>query len=152
MTNIEKEIQEARPTLKIVSPLSHWIMLVMGLFNIILGISLFLAFDEDRVSAPLIIVNEVMTYRLWGIAFMILGVIKLWSLWTNNWKLSRHTLLIGVAVKAGWAVALTIRSFVSPGTLLVNLIWVTLALIQMGTYIWFMPPAIGTYKQRRVDR
>ena len=152
MTNIEKQIQEARPTLKIVSPLSHWIMLVMGLFNIVFGVSLFLAFDADRVSAPLIIVNEYLSYQFWGVVFMALGLAKLWSLYTNNWNLSRHTLITGVAVKAAWAVALTIRSFVSPDTLLVNFIWVTLALIQMGTYVWFMPPSVATYKQRRSDR
>ena len=152
MTNIEKQILGARPRLRAVSPLAYWVMLMMAIFNILLGISLLFAIDADRVSAPLIIVNDIFNYRFWGAVFTSLGVAKLWSLHTNDWALSRHTLIMGVSVKAAWAIALTIRSFVDQGTMLVNLVWVTLALIQMGTHIWFMPPSMAHYNQRRKDR
>jgi len=148
MSHIEKQLQAARPNLKVVSPLSHWIILVMGVFNIVFGLSLMLAFDADRLSAPLLIVNDLFTFKFWGVLFIALGILKLYSLKTNNWKLSRQTLIMGVSVKAAWAVALTIRSFVSPGTLILNLLWVTIALIQMGCYIFFMPPATQTNVQK----
>lgn len=152
MTELQKQIQKARPRLKVVSPLSHWIMLVMATFNVVFGLSLFVAFDAGRVSAPLIIVNNLLTYQFWGVVFMLIGALKFYSLYTNNWNLARRTLIFGVSIKAAWAIALTVRAFVSPGTLLVNFMWVALALIQMGTFVWFMPPAMASYNQRREDR
>lgn len=153
MTDLQKQLRQARPKLKVVSPLAYWIMLSLATFNVVFGSVLFLALDQNRLSAPLLIVNEVFTYQFWGLIFIGLGLLKFFSLWANNWNLARNTLLMGVTVKITWAVALAIRTFVSPGTFLVNLVWITLALIQMGTYIWFLPPAIGgNTKQRRDDR
>lgn len=149
---LKEAIRIARPKLRTVSPLAHWVMTVMGVFNLFLGVSLFTAFDANRVSSSLLIVNSITTYQFWGVVFVILGLIKLYSLLKNDWNLARHSLLIGVAIKAAWAVALLIRALTSPGTLLVAFLWIALALIQMGTYIWFMPPAISSYKQRREDR
>lgn len=138
--NIEKKIRAARPSLRMARPLPYWIVTIFAAFNIVLGISLFIAFDAGRITTSLLIVNEVFTFRLWGIIFIALGVLKLFALKTNNWGLARHSLLTGVVIKAAWAIALTIRSFVSPGTLLLNSMWVALALIQMATFIFFMPP------------
>lgn len=150
--SLEHQIKAARPRLKTVSPLAHWIVIALAAFNIVFGLSLFTAFDANRYSAPLLIVNNIFTYQFWGLVFMGLGVLKIYSVYTNNWTLARNSLIGGVSVKAAWAIALTVRSFVSPGTLLVNFMWITLALIQMGTYIYFMPPAVERYKQRREDR
>lgn len=153
MTNLQREIRNARPRLRLVSPLVHWVILVMGIFNILLGISLYLAFDAARVSAPLLIVNDLFTYRFWGIVFVALGILKLYSLWANNWNLAKNSLLVGISVKAAWAIALTIRSLTSPGTLLINFIWLALAAIQVGTYIFFMPPNVPLAEsQMREDR
>lgn len=149
---LKKEIQNARPSLKVVSPLTHWVISSLGIFNILFGVILFLAMDANRVSAPLLIVNELFTYQMWGIIFIVLGVIKLLSLYTNNWSLAKKSLLLGVAIKSTWAIALAVRSFISPGTFLVNMVWVTLAAIQIGTYIYFMPPAIGGNTQQRRNK
>lgn len=140
-SKLEKELQHARPSLRSVSPLGWWTVLIMGLFNLVLGTSLLTAIDQSRITASLLIVNEVLTYQFWGIVFIVLGLIKLYSLAVNNWKLARSSLFIGVSVKAAWMVALTIRTLVSPGTVFLNLLWVTVALLQMGAYIWFLPPA-----------
>lgn len=147
MTNIEKQIQKARPLLKTVTPLAHWIITIFAYFNILLGISLFFAIDESKISAPLIIINDIFSYKFWGFVFIAVGVLKLFALKTNNWDLSRKSLLVGVSIKAAWALALIIRSITSPGTFLVTIIWFALAAIQIVTFIYFMPPGIATNKQ-----
>lgn len=144
MTRIQKQLQRARPSLRVVSPLAWWVVMIMAGFNIILGLSFIFALDTDKFTAPLLIVNDHLSFDFWGVVFIIIGIVKAFSLKTNNWNLSRKSLLFGVSVKGAWAVALTVRTFISPGTAFLNLCWITLALLQMGAYIWFMPPSIQT--------
>lgn len=148
---LKKQLREARPTLRTVSPLSHWIVVILGFFNLIIGAILYFAVDQKRLSAPLLIVNDILTFKFWGVLFFTLGVLKLYSLWVNDWSLSRKTLLFGVSIKAAWAVALTIRSVITPGTLTLNLLWVTIAALQMATYIWFMPPQTTLAQDKRLQ-
>lgn len=150
MSELEKQIRKARPSLRMVTPLAHWIITIFAYFNILLGLALFLALDQTRVSAPLLIVNGFFTYKFWGVVFILIGVLKLFALKTNNWKLSRKSLLVGVSIKAAWALALVVRSTTSPGTWLVTIIWVALAAIQITTYIFFMPPAMTSNKKDQV--
>jgi hypothetical protein len=121
---------------------------ILGVFNIILGASFLFGVDQARFTTPLLIVNDIFTFKVWGLLFIGLGILKLYSLLANKWELARQSLIVGVLVKATWAVALTIRSLVSPGTLFVNFIWIALALIQMVTYIFFMPPNIQPVLKR----
>ncbi len=146
-----RELHKARPSLKMVSPLAHWTIVVMAVFNILLGLSLFFGIDQTKFTASLIIVNEFLTFKFWGIVFLAIGAIKLFALKTNNWNLSRRSLLLGVSIKAAWAVALTVRTFISPGTFFVNIIWIALAALQMGAYVHFMPPLITNKEQSRLD-
>lgn len=143
---LEKQIRHARPKLRAVSPLPYWIILVMGFFNIALGLTFLFGLDVSRLTASLLIVNEMLTFQFWGVVFILLGLIKIYALAFNRWTLARNSLFIGVSIKAAWMVALTLRTIISPGTFLLNLLWITIALIQMGAYIWFMPPEIGTKK------
>lgn len=152
MSTLKKKLQQARPCLKTVTPLAYWITIVFAYFNFFLGISLFFAVDQSKVSAPLIIVNDIFTYKFWGTVFILVGLLKLYALRANNWELSRHSLLIGVSIKAAWALALVIRALSSPGTWLMAIMWIALAMIQITTYIFFMPPSTAAYKQRRGDR
>ena len=140
-SKLDRELQHARPKLKVVSPLAHWVVVIMAIFNLCLGTSFLFAIDQNRVSASLLIVNDILTYKFWGIVFIAIGLIKLYAIFSNNWKLARNSLFLGVSVKAAWTVALTIRTFVSPGTVFLNVLWVTVALLQMGAYVWFLPPA-----------
>lgn len=137
---LKREIRNARPSLRLVSPMSYWFILLMGVFNIILGASLFLTLDAGRVSAPLIIVNDFLSYQFWGALFFLLGVFKIGTLRFNSWKWARRSLIFGVSVKATWMVALIIRVLTSPGTIFLSLLWVTVALTQMICYIFFLPP------------
>lgn len=147
MTTLEKQILKARPSLKVVTPLAFWIIVVYAVFNILLGISLFFAIDQTKITASLIIVNDFFTYRFWGIVFIAIGILKLIALKTNNWSLSRKSLLVGVSIKAAWALALIFRSITSPGTWLVTIIWLALSAIQVITFIFFMPPGVTSNKQ-----
>jgi hypothetical protein len=152
MNRLVHELREARPSLRLVSPLAHWIVLLLGIFNIFLGLTLMFGIDKQRLSASLIIVNEITSYTFWGVVFILLGILKLYSLKINNWRLSRNSLIIGVAIKAMWSVALIFRIFISPGTVFITLCWLIIAAMQMATYIFFMPPSTEGYKQRRKDR
>lgn len=141
---LRRELRHARPSLHKVSPLSWWIVMVMAIFNVVLGLSFLLLVDEDRFAAPLFIVNDVLTFKLWGWLFIVLGLVKGFSIFINNWGLARASLFMGVSVKAAWMVALTIRTIISPGTFFLNILWIALALIQMGAYVYFLPPALTT--------
>jgi len=146
------ELAKARPTLKQVSPMSHWFVTIMGVFNILLGFTLMFGIDKNRLSASLIIVNEFSSYTFWGIVFILIGIVKLYALFSNNWWLSRKSLILGVSIKAMWSVALIFRIFISPGTVFITLCWLCIAALQMCCYIFFMPPNIGSFNQRREDR
>ncbi len=137
--SLKEQIHRARPSLRLVSPLSYWTVTVMAVFNLLLGGSLLALVDQTRLSAPLIIVNDLFTYKFWGVLFIAIGLLKLYALWSNKWELARTSLIVGVSVKAAWAVALIIRVLVSPGTFFLTLLWLTVAMLQMGAYIWFLP-------------
>lgn len=145
--DLQKQLRNARPRLKVVSPLAHAVVMIFGIINILLGVSLFFAIDQSKIPTSLIIVNEVFNYHFWGIIFIVLGSIKLISLKLNNWNLSRKSLLLGVAVKAAWALALVVRALASPGTWLIAILWIALAAIQIATFIYFMPPSVVTNVQ-----
>ena len=145
---LKQQLHKARPKLRTVSPMAYWTVMVMAIFNLLLGASLSLLVDEGRLSAPLIIVNDVFTYKFWGVVFIAIGIMKIYALLSNRWELARTSLIVGVAVKAMWAVALIVRVLVSPGTFFLTLLWVTVALLQMGAYIWFLPHGfIGSGKK-----
>lgn len=135
----KKEILKARPNLSDVSPVSFWFIMLMGVFNLVLGVALFTTFDSDKFTASLIIVNSIFTFQFWGTAFFILGLYKLYSLYINDWWLARRSLLIGVGLKSGWMVALLIR-IIEGGTVFLALCWVAIALTQIICYIFFLPP------------
>lgn len=151
MNETQKSIQHARPLLRLVSPLAHWIVFILALFNIVLGCTLFFALDQSRFTASLLIVNNIFTFQFWGVVFVALGLFKFWSLLTNNWRTARASLLIGVVIKSSWAITLTVRTFVSPGTLFLNFIWIALALVQAMTYIFFMPPSVQPEIEEKIE-
>lgn len=149
---LAKKIRAARPTLKLVTPLSYRIIWIMALFNILLGSSMLIGIDSERVSASLIMVNELFSFRFWGIVFIGIGLLKFYALKTNNWELSRRSLLVGVAIKAAWSIALIVRALTSPGTVFLTLAWLCVAALQMSCYIFFMPPDVGDKKQLKEER
>lgn len=142
--NIEKELQKARPSLRTVTPLAHAVLQIYAYFNILLGLSFIFALDQAKIENPLLIVNEVLNYKFWGYVFIGIGTLKLYALYSNNWNLARKSLLVGVSIKAAWALALIVRSFTESGTWFITLIWLALAAVQIATFIFFLPPAINS--------
>lgn len=142
--SIEKELKKARPSLRTVTPLAHAVLQIYAYFNILIGISFLFAIDQSKITNPLLIVNEITNYKFWGMVFIGIGVLKLYSLYTNNWNLSRKSLLVGVSIKAAWTLALIVRSLSESGTWFITLIWLALAAVQIATFIFFLPPAINT--------
>lgn len=140
MSNKEviQAIKEARPKLRDVSPLVAKIVIIYGVMNLLLGAGL--ALTQAQLATPLAIAPSMFYYQLWGGAFIVLGAIMLWAYWHNNWRLMRHTMVLGMAFKFAWAIALVIRyvsgEFTNPFVLIV---WVGLAAIQAVTYVHFMP-------------
>lgn len=142
--SIEQELKKARPSLRTVTPLAHAVLQIYAYFNILLGISFLFALDQSKIDTPLLIVNDLLSYKFWGFIFIGIGMLKLYSLYTNNWNLSRKSLLVGVSIKAAWALALVVRSFTESGTWFITIIWLTLAAVQISTFIFFLPPAINS--------
>lgn len=137
---LKKQIQEARPSLRAVSPVSFWFIMLMGLFNLFIGSAFMFALDPDTDDLTFRAITQFIPFGVWGALFVALGIAKLWSLKTNNWKLARYTLLLGVVMKSSWAVALTIRTFYQPDNAFLNATWLALAITQVICYIYFLPP------------
>lgn len=132
-------LNEYTPRLRGLAPLTFWSTLVFASLNFLIGISLFFELDANRVSASLLIVNDILSYQFWGVVFFALGVGKYYALYANKWNLTKKLMLGGVAVKAGWTIALVVRAMISPGTILVALLWLALAVIQVFIVIFFVP-------------
>lgn len=140
MTQIQNEIRKARPRLKAVAPLSHWIVVIFASLNLVLGLGLFFAIDQRRVTASFIIVNDVFNFHFWGVLFTCLGVFMFYALRVNDWSYIKKAFVLGVCIKASWALALIVRVLISPGSIMITSLWVALACIQIATYIYFVPP------------
>lgn len=137
---LKKQIAKARPSLKMVSPVSYWFIMLMGLFNLFIGSAFLFALDPNTDDPTFRAITQFIPFGVWGILFMILGMLKLYSLFKNNWVMARYTLLAGVVLKSGWAVALTIRTFNHYDNAFLNATWVALAITQIICYIYFLPP------------
>jgi len=146
--DIQHEIKELRHRLYKVSPL---VFAITGIFigmNIAIGVLMITAFDEARVVTSLLIVNDFLTYKFWGCVFLALALYQGISLYKNDWGSIKRALLSGVVIKSFWAVGLCLRAIVDNGTLLIAFPWIALALIQIATVIFFLPPV---YDFREVD-
>lgn len=144
-------VKNGLPRLRLISPWAFWNTVVFGIFNIVIGISFVLEIDTDRITAPLIIVNEVLTYPFWGMAFIALGVAQFLFLHENKWDYIRWSHRVGTAIKATWAIALIIRVLTQPGTVLLTSVWMALMLLQIVTFIFIPTPKVLTKEVRNVD-
>lgn len=126
MSQLEAQLKQLRPSLFDVGPLEAQIILAYGVFNILIGPALALV-PRSVVFLP----NWV-----WGAIFTALGVWMVWALLTNNWHMSRLSLLVGILVKSIWLVALVLLSLVDHSWT-VTLVWAAFAWIQILCYVYF---------------
>ena len=139
-SKLKREIREARPNLKDVSPMSYWFIMLMGVFNLFIGMAFIIALKD--VDDPVFnVITQVIPFWLWGVIFFALGIAELYSLKVNSWKLARKTLLTGVTLKSGWAVALTLKTLIAaPDNAFLTACWVAIAVTQVICYVHFLPP------------
>lgn len=146
MPKIKKEIVHARPRLKEIAPLTNYISWGYAITNIALGIGMMTLYDT---SIP-IAVASILSYFWWGTIFMGLGVFKAYALLTNRWMAVKNAHLFGLVLKSVWAIALVIRCFEAPQTIIIAIVWFFFAYIQAGVFIYFLP-AIKAGANERLD-
>lgn len=133
MAEIDRAIRHIRPKLRYIAPDTFWVSVIFGIFNIIVGFSLFNA----TILFTLKLLG-IIPIKMWGVIFFLQGVIMLIALAVNNWKLIRGLHFFGIAIKTAWllelfAVILTGRS---PFILYV---WSLILALQFVTWIYFTP-------------
>ena len=132
---LDNRLRHMRPSLFLVAPLTYCICWGYAVVNILLGVGLF---EFYQPVAPIAIAN-ILTYPQWGVLFFLAGIIGVYSLLTNRWKLAQNIQFVGVLIKSVWAIALVVRCFSEPSTLVITAIWLFLTFIQVVTYIFFVP-------------
>lgn len=97
MSMVERTIKAIRPKLRDVAPQSYWITVLFAAFNIIAGV---LMYNGSILYTVKLI--TVIPIRLWAIAFLTLGLLMLYSIIRNNWKLTQTMHTAGIIVKSYW--------------------------------------------------
>lgn len=138
--NLRKKLRAARPSLRSVSPVSFWFIALMGIFNLLIGVGFWAALRGVTEDPIFSLVSRVIPFEVWGVMFILLGIAKLAALKVNDWKWARWTLLTGVSLKSGWAVALTLRTVIHPDNMFLTVTWTTIAITQIIVYMYFLPP------------
>lgn len=136
MTSIESKLQEIRPPLASVAPLTAKIVVGFAVANLILGVTLFN--QEGGQVSRLAIVDS--TFPLWFHAgvFFVLGLFMLYAYIKNDWKLIKHSLVVGIFVKMTWMFSL-IFLLSSGGNPTILVAWAFFTYIQVVTYLYFTP-------------
>jgi len=133
---LQQALKEARPKLSTVAPLTAAICWGFVVVNLILGLGMY--FLYSTTISP-IAVASVVSYQVWGIVLGGLGVVTAYFLLSNNWNATRQSQLAGLLLKSIWAIALVVRSFEEPRTILITAVWLFFAYVQAVTYIHFLP-------------
>lgn len=136
---IQQKIALARPPLSKVSPLAFFICWGYVVVNIILGLGMIFLY-----STPVpIAVASILPYWAWGVAFLGVSVLTSYGLVTNKWEITRGSQIYGLVLKGIWGVALVIRCFYEPRTILITGVWLFFTYVQAAVYIHFFPPLIA---------
>lgn len=145
MARIEADIKAARPGLHSVAPLTYSVCWGYAITNMLLGVGMFFLYATTVDLA----VASLLSYQAWGVIFFVMGLVKAHGLVQNNWVLIRKMLLAGLLVKSVWAIALIIRCFSPPQTIIITLVWLFFAYIQAVTYVYFIPKKYGGSRSGR---
>lgn len=116
-----------------IPPLTASLCWGFAVVNIMLGIGIALLYET---TVPLAIAN-VLTYQVWGLIFIALGVVGAFALYTGRVKLIKNIQLLSVLVKAIWLAALAIRCIFYPQTIIITLVWAFFVYVQIMVYIHF---------------
>lgn len=136
MTNINKKLKNARPRLFTIAPLTTSVCWGFSIVNIVIGLAMIIIYKGTIAPIP---IADVLSYRLWGAVFLSMGLFGAISLIRNNWRITRWVQLLGILVKSIWLIALIVRCFYYPQTVLITAVWFFFAYIQAMVYIFFIP-------------
>ena len=131
--DVERRIQSIRPPLRLVAPLTFYVTLGYGLFNLALGGLLY----HTRLATTLRITG-VLSVRWWGFIFGLHGLITLYALFLNNWTRTKQLMVVGALIKTVWLMELISEAILGSSIILV-FIWGLLLYVQVATYIYFTP-------------
>jgi hypothetical protein len=147
MKTIEKQIQEARPPLKIVSPLTYLIIMGFAVGNIFLAPAFLVVPLHALVVFPTIYAKW-----FWFAGFEFLAIGLLWGLRQNNWRLLRRLLAAGLTLKSIIMFALVVNMFQHGisgyGTII---LWAMLSYFQAAVLIHPIPVMGVSAKQQNED-
>lgn len=135
MSELESKILAARPSLWSVAPVTFLICWGYVVINVIIGLGMIFLYSTP---IPLAVAN-ILPYPAWGILFLVAAIVGAYGLIRNDWGVARNTQLYGLLLKAVWAVALVIRSFIAPASILITAVWLFFVFVQAVIYIYFIP-------------
>lgn len=136
MQEVRQALKIARPKLSTVAPLTAAICWGYVVVNLVLGLGMI--FIYQGTIAP-ISIAAIFSYPVWGALFLLTSALTCYGLISNNWNISKQSQLLGLGLKSVWAIALIIRCFSYPQTILITGVWIFFAYIQAVTYIHFLP-------------
>lgn len=147
---LKQAILKARPKLSQIAPLTYSICWGYAIMNLVLGAGMYVLYRPSiQGQAAPISIADILSYQIWGFLFFALGVVTVFTLITNHWKATRQFQLVGLLFKAVWAIALLIRCFQEPQTILITSVWLLIAYVQAMVYIYFLPIPKADYHGRQ---
>ena len=135
MSELDKKILQARPSLKKILPVVFWQTAVFSALNIALAAGIFL---WKPTIFPLVAPN-LFWLHIWAVLFATIGILLAHGLLAKHWEMLRAYMCVGLLYKLLWSVALFFR-IKDGGTFLVAVLFVGLALLQAVVIIFYLPP------------
>lgn len=133
MTDLNKQLRDIRPPLRIAAPLTFYVTLGYAVFNIVLG-SLLFKTDLSHLLTFVGLINA----TIWACIFLAYGLTMAAILKYNNWSVTRRFILVGITIKTMWLLELLVEALAGRGFVLV-FIWSLLLYLQIISYIYFTP-------------
>jgi len=128
MTQIDRQLKEVRPSLRLVAPHTFYTGLGFAVFNIVMG-----AISFNYLSSRLTLIG-VVGIKTWAVLFECIGLLFFYSLVINNWRLLRQLMLIGICVKTAWLMEL-----LADQKFVLSTLWLLILYLQCLNYIYFTP-------------
>lgn len=116
------------------NPWIHNTLIGFGVFNIAIGITLFFWYP----LVPLTIISPLIRQSIWATIFLLSGLVTLFGLLTNKFRLLRTMMIIGLFIKGLWEIGLLFR-IRNGGTIYLAELWGMIAYLQLLGVIYFRP-------------
>lgn len=135
--SIKKQLNNARPDLKIVSPMVYKLTWAFVPMNLLIGLSIIV---QKTVAQPPLI-TQAMPNSFWAVSFVGIALALAYALKNNDWKLIKSTMTFALFIKVVWGIALLIQVVRTGGDSLgVLAVWLFIAYVQANCLIHFLPP------------